>query len=153
MVRHNRPIAAAAAAVLLLSTAPAKALSFSDLPLIGGVFGNTKDIPINETELSSLGCLVFGASAAGAALILGGTAAVATANAGTATAVAIPVLAGAAAAGCAFGSAAAPGLAWLGRNTDKLRVKVEESLPSMPSLPQFPALPKIPPLPPLPKIP
>lgn len=153
---RKRPTQLLAGVVALLAVAlpatssPAEALSFSDLPFMTDVFGDTHNIPITESELASVGCVVAGAGVAIATVVFGGTAVVATggAGAGTATLVAVPVIAGAAAAGCAVGSAAAPGLAWFTRNADKLSHRVGVRVESMGEAVGN-ALP-VPPLPPLP---
>jgi hypothetical protein len=121
--------------VVHFAAVPARAASLAELPLVGGWFTPPQqELRMTEAELASLGCLTFGVGGVALTALLGGAAAVATGGAAPASVVAMPILAGVAAAGCAFGSAAAPGLAWLGRNRDALAAQVGEALPPLPVL-------------------
>lgn len=144
MIRRRRPVArtvSRAAAILsaaaVIAAAPgARAASMADLPLIGHWFATPQQqLSMSEAELASLGCLTFSVGAMATTVILGGAAAAATGGAATAVATAVPVLVGVAAAGCAFGATATPGLAWLGRNSDQLAQRIGDSLPALPALP------------------
>lgn len=131
---------AALSAVAVIAAAPgapgAQAASMADLPLVGHWFApSQQQLSMSEGELASLGCLTFSVGAVATTVILGGAAAAATGGAATAVATAVPVLMGVAAAGCAFGATATPGLAWLGRNGDQLAQRIGDSLPALPVLP------------------
>ncbi|MBI1209766.1 MAG: hypothetical protein GC191_21105 [Azospirillum sp.] len=104
---------------------------------LGKLFGNrfepaTSEISVTDSELRGLGCIVVGSAVTAAAILLSGTAIVVAGGPGaaTATTVAVPVLATVMWAGCAFGSSAAPGLAWLSRNGDVLASKIGSVIPT-----------------------
>lgn len=136
-IRRLVPVAVALLALTPPAATSARAASLADMPLVGGWFGapNKQTLPMTEAELSSLGCIGFSLGAVAFTVVFGGAAAVVTGGAAPASVVAAPVLAGVAAAGCALGSAAAPGLAWLNRNRDALAAQLGESLPAAPALP------------------
>lgn len=102
---------------------------------LGDLFGLGADdrgkITMSSTELQSVGCLVAGVTVTAAAVLFGGAAIIVTRGQGAAavTTVAVPVLATAMWAGCSVGTQAAPGLAWLRRNSDTLFGKVVNALP------------------------
>jgi hypothetical protein len=132
---HRRCVRLLAVFVACLAPVSTRAASLAELPLVGGWFTPPQqELRMTDAELASLGCLTFGVGGVTLTVLLGGAAAVATGGAAPASVVAMPILAGVAAAGCAFGSAAAPGLAWLTRNRDALAAQVGEALPPLPSL-------------------
>ncbi len=129
-------------AILVLGvglTGPASALeqrNDTDSGWLGHLLGLPKatNLSITPVEMQSLGCIVGGAGVAVSVILLSGAAIVVTGGPGAAatTTVAIPVLAAASMAGCLTGSAAAPGVAWIARNSDKLAGKIVDALPVPP---------------------
>ncbi len=105
----------------------------ADSGWLGGMLGLPKStsLPISPQEMQSLGCILGGAGIAAAVILFSGAAIAVTGGPGAAatTTVAVPVLAAAAMAGCLTGSAAAPGVAWLARNKEKLFGKIVDAIP------------------------
>jgi len=138
MKLRGRMLALGQVAVLLwggLAASPAWAeeQSFRLGNLFGDRFENkTAQLTVTESELRGLGCIVTGASVGAAAVLFSGTAIAFAGGAGAAAAapVAVPVLATAMWAGCAFGSYAAPGLAWISRNGDAVVERIGKNLPT-----------------------
>lgn len=102
--------------------------------VFGGFLGLTEDIEINSEELRGVGCIVVGGGVGAISLGFGGTVMAFAGLPGVTTGVvAAPVLATAVWAGCALGSTAAPGFAWLIRNSQVLFKKIGNAMPNAPS--------------------
>jgi hypothetical protein len=86
-----------------------------------------EEIPITMEEFKGISCLTVGGGIGLMTVVFGGTAIAAFGSPGAGTtAIAIPALATAMWAGCAFGSAAAPGLAWAARYSESLLLFLAE---------------------------
>lgn len=134
-------LAGVPAAVPAQAPAPAQALGVTLSLGLGDLFGFRGGVydglAMSDRELQSLGCVAMGTGLGVITVLAGGTAAAVAGGRGltAASAVAMPVLAATMAAGCAFGSQAAPGLAWLTRNSEILFGRVIPALPSLPAPP------------------
>ncbi|CAK0760824.1 membrane hypothetical protein [uncultured Gammaproteobacteria bacterium] len=85
--------------------------------LFGGIFPHIGSLTLTTEELKGVGCMATSIGIGGLAVLFGGTAILVAGSPGVSTpVVALPVLAATMWAGCAFGSTAAPGAAWLARN-------------------------------------
>jgi len=92
-----------------------------------------KDISLSGDELRGIGCLAAGSAAGAITLGLGGTVLVLAGLPGVTTGiVAAPVVATTMWAGCAFGSTAAPGLAWVVRNGQSVLSLLGRAVPQEP---------------------
>ena len=123
--------------VALMARSPALAAGADGIglrDLFGFGTDDSAKLTINEREMASLGCLATSAVVGLATILFGGAAIIVTRGQGAAaaTTVAIPVLAATMTAGCALGSQAAPGIAWLRRNGDALFGKMVNVLPVEP---------------------
>jgi|GEM_PF-5775782 len=113
-------------------------------PLMGRKGAGQEEFPITMEEFKGVSCLTFGSAIATATVFFGGTALAFGSSAASTTAVAMPALAAAMWAGCAFGAAAAPGLSWAARHSERLLLLLvevgERAVPAAPVL-SWPTLP------------
>ncbi|CAK0754737.1 membrane hypothetical protein [Azospirillaceae bacterium] len=96
----------------------------------GDWLGFSNEVMLSAEELRSVGCLMSGGVVGAVSLGLGGAVMAFTGFPSNTGVVAMPVLAASVWAGCAFGSAAAPGLAWLIRNSQDFVRKIGDVAPS-----------------------
>ena len=101
--------------------------------LFGNVFNFADSVTMNTDELRAVGCMVVAGGVGAAALGFGGTIMAFTGLPNvTAGVAAVPVLATSMWAGCGLGSTAAPGVAWMFRNSEALFRKVGNAIPANP---------------------